>query len=299
MSAEHPPAAAIDVDAPLVAELIAAQFPQWADLPLVPVDSGGTDNTIYRLGTELSVRLPRVEWAVLSVEKEQRWLPGLAAHLPLDVPVPVAMGAPAEGYPWPWSVYAWLDGRDATVARPADPRRAAVALAEFVAALQGIDAADGPPPGAHNFFRGEPLARRDRDTRVAIADLADLFDTDALTARWEAALRAPGWTGPPVWIHGDLHAGNLLTVDGRLSAVIDFGGLAVGDPAADVMTAWSVLSADTRELFRAALAIDDATWARARGWALTVAVVALAYYRDAGHAIEHSARRQLDELLAE
>jgi aminoglycoside phosphotransferase (APT) family kinase protein len=289
----------VDTDVSLVRRLLAAQLPHWADLPIEPIPSPGTDNAIYRLGDDMAVRLPRIHWATGQPEKEHRWLPGLAPLLPLAVPAPLAKGAPAEGYPWHWSVHRWLEGETATPDRIADPRAAATALGRFVAALQRIDPAGGPPPGAHNSSRGVPLARRDRETRAAIAALDGIVDADRVTAAWEAALAAPAWHGPAVWLHGDLQAGNLLAVRGRLSAVIDFGCLGVGDPACDAMVAWTYLTAGTRDAFREALPVDDATWARGRGWALSVGLIALPYYRRTNPFLAGIARRAIDEVLAD
>jgi aminoglycoside phosphotransferase (APT) family kinase protein len=295
----------VDTDVSLVGRLLAGQFPQWADLPLKPVRSAGTDNALYRLGEDLVVRLPRIHWATGQVEKEQRWLPRLAPHLPLAIPVPLAMGMPAEGYPWHWSVYRWLKGETASIERIADLRQAATDLARFTAALQRIDPTGGPPPGPHNSHRGEPLAMRDAQTRAAIASLRGVLDADAVTAAWEAALEAPAWQGPPVWIHGDLQAGNLLVRQGRLSAVIDFGCLGVGDPACDLQVAWNFLSAETRDVFRASrasrasLPVDAATWARGRGWALSVGLIALPYYRNTNSTLAGISRRAIDEVLAD
>ena len=290
----------LDIDASLVRRLLASQFPHWAELPIERIEPTGTDNAIYRLGDDMVVRLPRVARTVATLEKERAWLPRLAPRLPLAVPVPLAEGMPAEGYPWVWSVYRWLDGVDATVEPIADLGRAASDLARFVAALQAIDPAGGPPPGAHNFFRGEPLAARDAAVRSSIAALRDAIDVDAVTAEWEAALRAPEWRRPPVWIHGDLDARNVLVQGGRLSAVIDWGALGVGDPACDVMVAWKLLSVDTRGAFREALSIDDATWARGRGWALSQAVNALSYYTlETNAVLVREAQRWLAEVLAD
>jgi aminoglycoside phosphotransferase (APT) family kinase protein len=299
MSAGKMHADEVDTDVALVRRLLAEQFPQWAGLPLQPVRSAGTDNAIYRLGDAMAVRLPRIHWAVGQVEKEQRWLPRLAPHLPLAIPVPLAKGVPGAGYPWHWSVYRWLEGENATRERLADPRQTASDLAEFITALQRIDPTSGPPPGPDNSGRGEPLAARDERTRAAIEALRGMVDTAAVSAAWDAALEAPAWDGPPVWIHGDLQAGNLLAVGGRLSAVIDFGCLGVGDPACDVMTAWLYLSAETRDLFRAALSVDAATWARARGWALSVGLIALPYYQNTNPVLAGIARSAIDEVLAD
>lgn len=289
----------VDTDVSLVGRLLAARFPQWADLPVEPVHSAGTDNAIYRLGDHMAVRLPRIQGATKQVDKEQHWLPRLAPLLPLAIPVPLGKGMPAEGYPWHWSVYQWLEGENATIEGIADPRHAATELGQFVAALQRIDPAGGPLPGAHNSYRGEPLAARDAPTRAAIAALHGALDVDAATSAWEGALQEPAWRGPAVWLHGDLHSENLLARRGRLSTVIDFGCLGVGDPACDVMAAWMYLSAETRDVFRAALSVDDATWARGRGWALSVGLIALPYYRSTNPVLAAIARRAIDEALAD
>lgn len=269
----------LPIDGALVRRLLTAQFPQWADLAIKPFPSAGSDNAMYRLGDDMVVRLPRRSGRTVdSLDKECEWLPRLAPLLPLAIPVPLAKGVPAEGYPCGWAVYRWLEGETATIERLADARQAATDLAEFVSALQRTDATGAPRPGEHNFFRGVPLAMRDENVRSAIAALDGEMDVAAVTAAWEAALRAPEWHGPLVCIHGDLADGNLLAAGGRFSAVIDWGGLAVGDPACDLMVAWSYLEPEARELFRTALSVDDATWARGRGWALSVALIALPYY---------------------
>jgi aminoglycoside phosphotransferase (APT) family kinase protein len=289
----------VDTDASLVRRLLVAQFPQWADLPIEPVPSAGTDNALYRLGDDMAGRLPRIERATRQVDKEHEWLPRLAPHLTLAVPVPLARGLPGEGYPWHWSITPWLEGENVTIECIADPCQAATDLARFIAALQRIDPAGGPPPGAHNFGRGVPLAHRDRRTREAIRALDGILDTAAVTAAWEAALQAPVWHGLPVWIHGDVSAGNLLAVQGRLSAVIDFGGLGVGDPACDLVIAWTLFSGESREAFRAALSVDDATWARGRGWALSWALIFIPYYLNTNPVGVSNAWRAIDEVLAD
>jgi aminoglycoside phosphotransferase (APT) family kinase protein len=288
----------IHTDAQLVGRLLAAQFPQWADLSLTPIPSAGTDNALYGLGNDMVVRLPRIDWAVGQAEKERRWLPRLAPFLPLAIPVQLAMGEPGDGYPWPWSIYQWLPGESATLERLADPRQAAVQLAQFITALQQVDTTGGPPAAEHNL-RGAPLALRDRLTREAIAALEGIIDTKAATAVWEAALETPAWEREPVWFHGDLLCGNVLVEQGRLSAVIDFGGLAVGDPACDLMIAWSLFSGASREVFRRELAVDEATWARGRGHALSQAVIFIPYYWHTNPIGVENARRMISELLAD
>jgi aminoglycoside phosphotransferase (APT) family kinase protein len=298
MNADEMPITKANINGELVSRLIAAQFPQWAHLPIRPVEVDGWDNTTFRLGEDMSVRLPSAGRYAAQVEKEHRWLPRLAPHLPLPIPVPLAMGAPAAGYPWHWSVYRWLDGEHATVERIADLRQFATMLADFLAALYRIDPAGGPPPGPHNFYRGGPLTVYDAETRNAIAALAGTIDTDAATEVWEAALRAP-WHGTPVWVHGDVAAGNLLVKAGRLHAVIDFGSSGVGDPACDTVIAWTLLFGESRAAFRAALPVDDATWARGRGWALWKALITLAEHSDTDPAKAGEARRVMNEVLAD
>ena len=288
----------VDTSPGLVRRLLAAQFPEWADLPITPVASAGTDNALYRLGDGLAVRLPRIDWAAGQAEKDARWLLRLAPQLPLAVPVPLAVGEPWEGFPWRWSVCPWLEGENSPLERLAGPVRAAHDLAAFLLALQRIDPAGGPPAADHNI-RGLPLAARDRDTRTAIAELDGLYDPVELTSVWETALDAPDWERPPVWIHGDMLPGNLLFQNGRLTGVIDFGGLAVGDPACDLMIAWSLFSGESRSAFRAAMAVDDGTWRRGGGHALSQAVMFIPYYLETNPVGVGYARRALDEILAE
>ncbi|MEX2212343.1 MAG: aminoglycoside phosphotransferase family protein [Gaiellaceae bacterium] len=281
----------LDVDVPLVLRLLAAQFPEWAELPIEPVPNRGTDNALFRLGPELVARLPVQESKAATLVRELEWLPRLAPHLPLAVPVSVAQGEPGEGYPCIWCVNTWLPGEDATVGPAVD---AADALAEFILALQAIDASDGPLPGRHNFGRGEPLVNRDAPFRAALATL----DVPGAAAVWEEALAAPRWEAPGRWLHGDLDARNVLVDDGRLSGVIDWGALGVGDPACEAMVAWKLVPVEERDAFRARLGLDDAAWARARGWVVSQAVIALGYYTDETNPVlVAEARRWLEEAL--
>jgi len=288
----------VEVDPQLVRRLLTAQLPAWADLPLEPVEPRGTDNALYRLGDDMVVRLPRRARTVMTLEKELAWLPGIAPFLPLAVPTPLATGAPTDEFAWTWAVYSWLDGENATPARLADARQTALDLAGFVAALQRIDTTGAPGPGEHNFFRGESLERRDAGVRASIETLGDELDVAAVTELWEAALDARVWDRPGVWIHGDLDSRNLLADAGRLCAVIDWGSLGVGDPACDVMVAWKVLTAEGRNAFRTALSIDDATWERGRGWALSQVLGALSYYTpETNEVLVREAERWLVEVL--
>jgi aminoglycoside phosphotransferase (APT) family kinase protein len=284
----------LDIDATLVRRLLAAQFPQWAELSLEPVGLAGTVNAMFRLGDDMVVRLSKRGTGPGGVEHEQEWLPRLAPQLPVPIPVLLGKGTPAGGYPWPWSVFRWLEGANPTPGQIDAPELLAKDLEEFVAALQRVDPT-GAPPG----YRGGPLATRDDELRGALSNLHGDVDTRVALATWEVALQEPEWPGPPVWVHSDLLPGNLLLSGGRLSGVIDFAGSGVGDPACDLMVAWSLFPADVRSAFRAALEVDDATWARARGWALSWGLIALPYYQDTNPVMATNARHVIREVLAE
>ena len=281
------------IDAALVRRLIAQQFPQWADLPVTPVKLDGWDNRTYRLGTELTARLPTHESYTAAVHKEHQWLPVLAPALPVAIPEAVAKGSPGEGYPYHWAIRRWIDGETASLATVADLDELARSIAGFILALQGIDATDGPPAGKHSFYRGTPTEYYHDETVEALAVLKGRIDTDLAREVWDAAL-ATSWDGPPVWFHGDIASGNLLVQNGRLSAVIDFGTSAVGDPACDLVIAYTFFTGDSRETFRDAVQQDPGTWSRARAWALWKALITLAADRDTE--INHQV---IDEILAD
>ncbi len=287
----------MEIDAALAGRLVVAQFPRWAALPVQPMAARGWDNRTFRLGDEMVVRLPSAERYAAQVAKEQRWLPRLAPGLPLPIPAPLALGEPGEGYPWPWSVYRWIEGETAA-ATIADPVRFAVDLAGFLSALDRFDPQDGPPPGAHNFFRGGPLATYDAETRRSVAKLGERLDVRSVLAVWDAALAAD-WDGPPAWLHGDVTPGNLLTRDGRLSAVIDFGCCGVGDQACDLAIAWTFLRGAAREAFRSALPLDAATWARGRGWTLWKALIVWAALPGANPLGAEQSARIIADLVSE
>ncbi|MGJ5761258.1 aminoglycoside phosphotransferase family protein [Streptomyces galbus] len=284
----------IDLDAGLVRRLVAAQFPHWASLPVARVTSSGTENAMFRLGDDKVVRLPRHPGAVDGVARERHWLARLGPLLPVPTPAPLALGEPGEGFPWPWCVYRWLDGRNPVAGALERPEELAADLGAFVAALRRLDPGGGPAN-----HRGVPLAQRDGDTRAALEQLAGRVDTDAVTARWEEALRAPGHTGAPVWAHADLSPGNVLVAGGRLAAVLDFGCVGVGDPAVDLIAAWNLLPASARGTFRAAVGADDAEWARGRGWALSISLIQLPFYGKTNPPLAANSRHVISEILAE
>jgi aminoglycoside phosphotransferase (APT) family kinase protein len=288
----------IPSDADLVRRLLIAQQPQWADLPIRPVTSTGTSNAMYRLGADMVVRLALRPSSARSVEKEHRWLPILAPHLPVTIPVPLALGEASDEFPVRWSVCPWIEGEDATTAAY-ERVQAARDVAAFINALSSLDTAGAPEPNAATYGRGVPLATRDVYTRDGIASCAHLVDAAALTAVWDRALHAPVWDRRSVWVHGDIASGNLLFRNGRLSAVIDFASLGVGDPACDLIVAWEMFDVEARAVLRSELGVDDATWDRGRGWALSTAVAALGYYEHTHRFMADQARRKIDLILAE
>ncbi|MDQ2846769.1 MAG: aminoglycoside phosphotransferase family protein [Actinomycetota bacterium] len=286
------------IDASLVTRLIADQFPHWRELTVSPVRDDGWDNRTYRLGEDMSVRLPTASGYAPAVHKEHRWLPVLAPSLPVPVPVPLAKGAPGAGYPFAWSVRRWLDGEPALTASIADLPALATDVARFLVALQGIDPTGGPQAGEHTFYRGAPLAHYDAETRHALGALAARIDTTSIGQVWEVALSS-NWDRAPVWFHGDIASGNLLVREGRLAAVIDFGTSGVGDPACDLVLAWTMLRGESRARFRATMNLDPATWARARGWALWKALICLARDIDTDPDAAAINRRIIDEVVAD
>ncbi|MFF2810386.1 aminoglycoside phosphotransferase family protein [Streptomyces sp. NPDC058000] len=292
----HPGMHPIDDD--LVRRLVAGQFPQWAELAVERIPSGGTVNAMYRLGDGMVVRLPLTQGGAEDVVMEQEWLPRLAPRLPAAIPEVLGAGQPAEGYPSPWAVYGWLVGEVPQVGALSEPVRLAEDLAAFVAAMRSITLPDAP--AAH---RGGAISSLDAATRAAIEDLRGIpqegVDCAAALAVWEDALRAPEWDGPRVWLHADLMPGNLLVDGGRLTSVIDFGCTGVGDPACDLFPAWNLLPAEARQVFRAALGVDDATWNRGRARTLSQALIALPYYRRTNAAMAHNARHVIRAVMSE
>ena len=288
-----------DITPEFVARLVAAQFPHWADLPVRPVDVDGWDNATFRLGDGMSVRLPSSAAYAEQVEKEHRGLPVLAAQLPLPIPEPLAKGVPGCGFPRPWSVYRWIDGRTAAAGRVASMPQFAADLADFLTALYQVDPAGGPLPGSHNFFRGGSPAYYDGETRAALAALEGHIDTGMAAAIWEAALAAR-WAGPPVWFHGDAQPGNLLLdSSGRLSAVIDFGTSGIGDPACDTTIAWTFLSGESQRVFKERLPADEAMWARGRGWAIWKAMIVLVDELESSPAGAEVTKSVVDKIIAD
>ena len=280
----------------LVRRLVAAQHPQWAGLPVRPVDSSGTVHALYRLGEDLVVRLPRVDGAEREQAVDRDWLPRLAPYLPLAVPEQVATGEADDCFPHTWSVCRWLEGSNPGDGLPF--AGAAGDLGGFVTALSGIRGGDGPPAdGSMAAGRGRHPGESDALVRRSIAEAGSRIDGPAATRAWEQACAAPAYDGEPVWVHGDLLPGNLLARDGRLTAVIDWGAFGSGDPAVDLLPAWSLLDAAARPAYREIVGAHDATWLRGRGWGLYVALSAIPYYWRTNPPFVALALRMLRELL--
>ena len=293
------PAAELDVAADLVRRLLAEQQPDLARLPVTPL-ANGWDNTLFRLGEGLVARLPRRAIAAAIVLNEQRWLPVIAPRLPLPVPVPVRTGVPGAGYPWAWSIVRYLPGTPAADGPPLDPAEAARALGAFFGALHAPAPRDAPA----NPFRGRPLAERAENFRKNLDMVEGQVDRAGAAAIWADALAAAPYGGPPVWLHGDPHPANILVSGGLVSGVLDFGDITAGDPAADLSIAWMLLPREYHSAFRAAYRdtvtkpLDDALWRRARGWAVGLGVMFLAWSAD-NPQLRAVGRRTVDAVLSE
>ena len=283
----------IDINIALVRRLLREQFPALAERQISLVQSAGTVNAIYRLGDDLCVRLPRLERWGEGIDNEWIWLPKLASQLSLNIPKAIVLGKPAQGYPCSWAVYDWIEGAPYQDDLISDERQAAHDLVNFILELRSADQGGAPRGGRR------PLRELDAATRSAIESSRGVIDTETVSAAWARLLETAPWNGELVWIHGDLLKSNLLVQDGRLCAVIDFGGVGIGDPAADVVPAWSVFNAVGREVFRQALDVDDDTWARARGYALQQALMIIPYYPKTNPEFVTMAKRTVNEVLAD
>ncbi len=286
----------VDVGADVVAQLVRSQFPRWADLPVREVSSHGTVNALFRLGADFVLRFPLCPAPTVRAElmAEQDHLRLIGAQVAVEVPSPVAIGEPGAGYPGPWSIYRWIDGVTADTYDVADSDAFADDLASFIIAVHQIETRG---QGWDGTGRGGPLAEADVDVRSALRASRALVDVDTITRVWEDCQEASRGTDPDVWIHADLMPGNLIVREDRLTAVIDFGAVGIGDPAVDLLPAWTVLNSRTRQRFRNALAVNDEQWARGRGWAIVQAIIALPYYVDTNPMMTAIARRTLDQVV--
>jgi aminoglycoside phosphotransferase (APT) family kinase protein len=281
----------VHIDAGLVQGMLAEQFPALASLPIVSVPSSGTMNAIYRIGPDLYARLPRVARAVADLERERQWLPWLASQLPLPIPEPVGEGHPNEAYPLPWALYRWLEGSTYSDECVRDETQAACDLAQFVLALRRLDPSGVPRAGRR------PLRELAARTRTAIAEARGVIDTDAALSAWEEAIETPPWQGEARWIHTDLLRPNILIRAGRISAIIDFGAAGAGDPAADLIAAWSVFGPAGRKAYLSIASMDDDARRRARGFALHQAALIIPYYAETNPGFVAHAQRTVEQVL--
>lgn len=282
----------VNITIDLARNLIEEQFPEYASLPIVDVEKQGHDNRTYRLGDYMLIRMPTAADYALKVPKEQELLPELAKNLSVSIPSPIKMGKPSADYPYPFSIYKWLSGKSINLLTLTNQEKEQLAfdLTKFLKELQAIMDIKGPEPGQHNWWRGDHVSVYDKGARKQIAELAEIIDTGPALALWDKAC-ATRWNKQPVWIHGDFAVGNILMdnhdearrtkADGRkLSAVIDFSGAAVGDPACDLVIAWTYLSGKARETFISKMDMDPGTWLRAKAWALWKATFELCKITD-------------------
>ena len=287
MATMHPDQ--IDLDEGIVRGLLERQFPELAQRELRRDPSSGTVNAMFRLGDDLVVRLPFVEWGSADIEFEQRWLPRLVTGLTIPIPTVLHEGVADDTYPCAWSVMNWLPGELPDATTTTDD--IAHELATFVAELRAFDSTDAP-----TGYRGGPVREHDAEVRRVLPDIANEVDTTRIAAIWDSVLEARDYDDGPVWAHGDLLATNVLVHDGHLAGVLDFSAAGTGDPACDLMAAWSILAKSGREVFRTDLAVDDAEWDRGRGWAIVQAVMALPYYRDTNPGMVSNSLRMLNAL---
>ncbi len=289
----------LNISLQLVTHLIGKQFPQWANLPIRPVEKSGWDNRTFRLGEEMLIRLPSAQEYAEQVHKEQKWLPFLAKHLSYTISTPLALGDPSEEYPYNWSVYKWIKGTTAETVSAADQSKFAHDIARFLKELQSIDTSNGPLPGDHNYWRGASPVVYNTETRLALTQLKNIINVDAVAPIWEEAIHCPGWNKNPVWIHGDFAIGNILVNTGRLVAVIDFGCMGIGDPACDLVIAWTFLTKEARKIFKSELSFDSDTWARARGWAIWKALITLAALEDKNNMEALKIKHIINEIITD
>ncbi len=282
----------------LARTLIANQFPEYAHLPIVSVEKQGHDNRTYRVGDSLLIRLPTAESYALKVPKEQNLLPRLSSSLSLPIPAPVKMGKASEIYPYPFSIYQWLEGRSLNLETLDENQKVvlAVDLANFLNELRSIVNVEGVSPGQHNWWRGDHVSVYDKGARDQISALSKEINSIKALSLWERACRTQ-WTQNPVWIHGDVAIGNLLVKRGKLSAVIDFGGMAVGDPACDLVMAWTYFSGKSREIFMKAIGVDEETWLRVKAWALWKATFELCQLTDRSSPETRRQKQIIEEVI--
>lgn len=288
----------LEIDEHLVRVLIDSQCPQWANLPINAVPSSGTDNALFRLGSEYIVRLPRIEWEAgcinKSINKEYEWIPKIARLLKISISEPLFKGDPSQLYPWPWLVAKWNEGSNPSFEKNNEYALLAEELANFLNDLHRIQLPNGP-----SSRRGVSLKEIDKETIKAIGELTTEVDIQSVTSVWNQLFNVQSWNKDSVWVHGDFLPGNILIKNNRLSAVIDFTDVGIGDPACDLIIAWSLFNAQSRNIFRENLeSIDADTWERGRGWALSIALIMLPYYKNTNPVLASLARRMIENVMS-
>jgi aminoglycoside phosphotransferase (APT) family kinase protein len=279
-----------------VQSLLKSQCPHLANLPLRPIISSGTDNALFRLGDEYVVRLPRVEWMPGSIDKninkEYEWVPKIARLLTIPISEPLFRGAPSESYPLLWTVTKWNEGYNPHFEKNNEYEMLAKDLATFLNELHEIVLPNGP-----YSRRGVSLKEVDTETRKALSELESEIDIQSVTHLWNQLSNVSAWCNEPVWVHGDFLPGNILIQNNRLSAVIDFSDVGIGDPACDLVISWALFNAHSRNTFRKNLNnIDDNTWERGRGWALSIALIMLPYYKNTNPTLAELARKIINNV---
>lgn len=275
--------------------LVMEQFPQWADLPIVPVSNNGWDNRTFHLGEKMLLRFPSAAGYAPQVEKEQKWLPFLAPKLPLLIPTPLGLGKPGHGYIWNWSIYNWIDGETVSKSQSIDKVRLASQLASFLKVLYQIPTNGGPLPGEHNYYRGGKISTYRNDILKALKILEPNLDGKMFRNIWESGAETE-WQRPALWVHGDISPSNLLLQDGDLNAVIDFGLLSVGDPACDLAIAWTFFDSKGRKTFHNHISLDEETWRRGRAWALWKALIISSGLSSSNNIENNLAQRTIKEI---
>ncbi|MCF6765112.1 aminoglycoside phosphotransferase family protein [Thiotrichales bacterium 19S3-7] len=283
----------LEIDEVLVRRLLAKQCAQWADLALVRILSSGTDHALFRLGDSYIIRLPRIHWAVSGIDKEYKWLSRLAANLSIAISVPIFKGMPDEGYPWPWVISYYHQGHPPEFEKTNEYHNLAVELAVFLNQLHLIPIVENAPKSR----RGVSLSHLYTDTKEGINNLGQTFNIKKLMHLWEEFCQLPTWGKEPLWVHGDFLPGNIIIENQSLSAVIDFSDVGIGDPACDLVIAWSLLNLESRNTFRESLNdIDDFTWQRGKGWALSIAAIMYPYYKNTNPVLASLSYRILNEI---
>lgn len=282
----------------LAHKLIAEQFSEYSPLLITDVEKQGHDNCTYRLGDHMLIRMPTTTDYALQVPKEQELLPQLAKRLSVSIPAPIKMGKPSADYPYPFSIYKWLSGKSINLLTLTNQEKEQLAydLANFLKELQAITDIEGPKPGQDNCWRGDHVSVYDKGAREQIAELAEIIDTGQAFALWDKAC-VTRLNKPSIWIHGDFAIGNILMDDGKISAVIDFGCTAVGDPVCDLVITWTYLSGKAREIFIYEMDMDPDTWLCARAWALWKATFELCQIIDKNSTEAEVQKRIIDEVV--